>query len=67
MCMKADELASYLLCIHGESFPRTSQRYYVCPQDDDHDAEEWERYETFHDDVDKQVCSVWVVLTAWLI
>ena len=24
-------------------------------QDDDHDAEEWERYEAFHDDVDKQV------------
>ena len=24
-------------------------------QDDDHDAEEWERYEAYHDDVDKQV------------
>lgn len=24
-------------------------------QDDDHDAEEWERYEALHDDVDKQV------------
>lgn len=36
----------------------------VCPiivilfQDDDHDAEEWERYETFHDDVDKQVATL---------
>ena len=24
-------------------------------QDDDHDAEEWERYEALHEDVDKQV------------
>ena len=25
-------------------------------QDDDHDAEEWERYEALHEDVTKQAC-----------
>lgn len=25
------------------------------PQDDEHDAEDWERFESLHDDVDKQV------------
>ena len=32
----------------------------LCMQDDDHDAEEWERYEALHDDVDKQVITIYI-------
>ena len=38
-------------------------------QDDDHDAEEWERYEALHEDVTKQVClitSYIVVSKSWV-
>ena len=36
-------------------------------KDDDHDAEEWERYEAFHEDVDKQVSTCNVLCMIYLI
>ena len=35
-------------------------------QDDDHDAEEWERYEALHEDVDKQVITLYYIHAVYM-
>lgn len=55
---ESETIPSVSSCAHIPTHHHSTPTHHALPtpsQDDDHDAEEWERYESLHDDVDKQV------------